>query len=124
MSRVGVRYIVHDTEAAIAFYTKHFGFAVELHPMPGFAGLVRGDLFLMLNQPGAGGAGKSMPDGTAPEPGGWNRIQIEVDDLDATIERLRAEGCPFRNEVVRGGGGKQILAVDPSGNLVELYQGS
>jgi predicted enzyme related to lactoylglutathione lyase len=123
MGRVGVRYIVHDTEAAIEFYTKMFGFEVELHPMPGFAGLARGDLFLMLNQPGAGGAGKSMPDGAAPEPGGWNRIQIEVDDLETEVARLTELGCPFRNEIVQGGGGKQILAVDPSGNLIELFQG-
>lgn len=123
MARVGVRYIVHDTEAAIAFYTKHFGFEVELHPMPGFAALVRGDLFLMLNQPGAGGAGKTMADGTSPEPGGWNRFQLEVDDLDATIDALRSEGCTFRSEVIHGGGGKQILALDPSGNLIEIYQG-
>jgi catechol 2,3-dioxygenase-like lactoylglutathione lyase family enzyme len=123
MGRVGVRYIVHDTEAAIEFYTKMFGFEVEIHPMPGFAGLARGDLFLMLNQPGAGGAGRAMPDGTLPEPGGWNRIQIEVDDLEAEVARLTELGCPFRNTIVQGGGGKQILAVDPSGNLIELFQG-
>lgn len=119
---VCVRYIVHDVEAAIAFYTKHLGFAIDLHPAPGFAQLSRGSLRLLLNKPGAGGAGQAMPDGRKPEPGGWNRIQLVVPDLAKEVETLRKTGGVFRNEIVAGNGGKQILLEDPSGNPIELFE--
>jgi catechol 2,3-dioxygenase-like lactoylglutathione lyase family enzyme len=123
MSPAGVRYIVDDVDAAIAFYTGHLGFAVQANPAPGFAILTRGELRLMLNAPGGpGGAAQAMPDGRVPEPGGWNRIQIEVDDLDAQVETLREAGARFRNEIVEGRGGRQILLEDPAGNPVELFQ--
>jgi catechol 2,3-dioxygenase-like lactoylglutathione lyase family enzyme len=119
---VSVRYIVDDVDAAIAFYGEHFGFEVVMHPAPPFAMLARGELRLLLSAPsGQGGGGQAMPDGMRPEPGGWNRFQIEVDDLPAEVERLRAGGVRFRNEIVHGVGGDQILAEDPSGNLVELF---
>jgi catechol 2,3-dioxygenase-like lactoylglutathione lyase family enzyme len=120
--RVTVRYIVNDVEKAIQFYTTSLDFHVEMHPAPGFASLTRGNLQLMLNQPGAGGAGQSMADGTAPEPGGWNRIQITVDDLQTTYDTLSAHGAEFRNAIVEGRGGKQVLLQDPSGNLIELFE--
>jgi len=119
---VGVRYIVDDVDAALPFYTELLGFEIEMHPAPGFAALARGELRLYLNRPGAGGAGQSMPDGQVPAPGGWNRIQIEVEDIDAVYARLQAAGARFRNEVVTGQGGKQALVEDPSGNAVELFQ--
>ena len=120
---VRVRYIVDDVDAAAAFYGDQLGFTVEFQPGPGFAMLARGDLRLLLNTPGGGGgAGESMPDGQVPQPGGWNRIQLEVDDLEAEVERLTAAGAAFRNEIVVGRGGKQILLEDPSGNLVELFE--
>jgi catechol 2,3-dioxygenase-like lactoylglutathione lyase family enzyme len=122
MSKVNVRYIVNDVDAAIPFYTDMLGFKLEMHPAPGFASLSRGDLQLLLNRPGAGGAGQAMPDSQRPAPGGWNRIQIEVDDLEATVEKLKSSGVRFRNEIVTGNGGKQILVEDPSGNAVELFQ--
>ena len=122
MTTVSVRYIVDDVDAAIAFYTRHLGFAVELHPAPGFAALTRGDLRLLLNAPGSGGAGEAMPDGRMPEAGGWNRIQLEVEDLAGEVEALRRTGARFRNEIVTGRGGKQILLEDPSGNPIELFQ--
>jgi catechol 2,3-dioxygenase-like lactoylglutathione lyase family enzyme len=122
MSKVGVRYIVNDVEIAIPFYTGMLGFKLDMHPAPGFASLSRGDLQLLLNRPGAGGAGQAMPAGQHPIPGGWNRIQIEVEDLEATIEKLKGEGARFRNDIVTGNGGKQILVEDPSGNAVELFQ--
>jgi catechol 2,3-dioxygenase-like lactoylglutathione lyase family enzyme len=122
MSKVNVRYIVNDVDAAIPFYTDRLGFKLEMHPAPGFASLSRGDLQLLLNRPGAGGAGQAMPDSQRPAPGGWNRIQIEVDDLEATVEKLKSSGVRFRNEIVTGNGGKQILVEDPSGNAVELFQ--
>lgn len=121
-STVTVRYIVRDVDAAIAFYTKHLSFEVVQHPAPGFASLSRGNLRLLLNQPGAGGAGQAMPDGRTPEPGGWNRIQIEVADLAATVASLRRDGAKFRNDIVIGNGGKQILLDDPSGNPIELFE--
>ena len=122
MSKVSVRYIVSDVDAAIAFYRDQLGFELDMHPAPGFARVSKGDLRLLLNRPGAGGAGQAMPDGQAPTPGGWNRIQLEVIDLAADVARLKASGCRFRNEIVQGNGGKQVLAEDPSGNLVELFE--
>jgi catechol 2,3-dioxygenase-like lactoylglutathione lyase family enzyme len=122
MGQVSVRYIVDDVDEAIAFYTKMLGFQVDLHPAPGFASLSKDDLRLLLNRPGAGGAGQAMPDGRSPAPGGWNRIQIEVEDLAATVEKLRGEGCSFRNQIVVGNGGKQVLVNDPSGNPIELFE--
>ena len=122
MSKVAVRYIVNDVAAAIPFYTGMLGFKLDMHPAPGFAQLSRGDLQLLLNRPGAGGAGQAMPAGQHPVPGGWNRIQIEVENLEATVEKLKGEGARFRNEIVTGNGGKQILVEDPSGNAIELFQ--
>jgi catechol 2,3-dioxygenase-like lactoylglutathione lyase family enzyme len=123
MSTVQVRYIVHDVDAAIAFYTSQLGFKVEMHPAPAFAMLSRGDLRLVLSAPNPrGGGGQSMPDGTKPEPGGWNRFAIEVDDLAATVETLRKAGGHFRNQIVTGVGGKQIIVDDPSGNPIELFE--
>jgi catechol 2,3-dioxygenase-like lactoylglutathione lyase family enzyme len=122
MSTVRVRYIVADVGAAIAFYTELLGFRLDMHPAPSFAVVSRGDLQLFLNQPGAGGAGQAMPDGKLPTPGGWNRFQIEVENLDATVQTLREAGARFRNEIVAGNGGKQILIDDPSGNPIELFQ--
>ncbi len=122
MATISVRYIVEDVEEAIAFYTRHLGFGVELNPAPGFAVLSRGDLRLLLNALGAGGAGQAMPDGRRPEPGGWNRIQLEVRDLAGEVERMRDAGARFRNEIVSGRGGKQILLEDPSGNPIELFE--
>jgi predicted enzyme related to lactoylglutathione lyase len=122
MSKVSVRYIVSDVDQAIAFYTQLLGFKVEMHPAPGFASLSRGDLQLLLNRPGAGGAGQAMPDSQQPAPGGWNRFQMEVDDLETMVEKLKASGAKFRNAIVTGNGGKQILIDDPSGNAIELFQ--
>jgi catechol 2,3-dioxygenase-like lactoylglutathione lyase family enzyme len=119
---VSVRYIVTDVDEAIAFYTSMLGFSVDLHPAPGFAQISRGDLRLLLNRPGAGGAGQKMPDGREPAPGGWNRIQIQVEDLEAEVARLKRDGARFRNEIVAGQGGKQILLEDPSGNPIELSE--
>ncbi len=123
MATVGMRYIVDDVDAAIEFYCQHLGFQEVMHPAPTFAMLERGDLRLALSAPGGpGGGGQAMPDGTKPEPGGWNRIQLEVDDLAATVESLRVAGAHFRNDIVTGMGGKQILLDDPSGNPIELFQ--
>src|SRR5947208_9332957 len=123
MATVSVRYIVNDVDAAIAFYTKHLGFAEVMHPAPAFAMLSHGDLRLVLSARGGGpGGGQAMPDGTAPRPGGWNRFQLEVADIEATVARLRDHGARFRNEIVTGVGGKQILGEDPAGNPVELFQ--
>ncbi|HKA32891.1 MAG TPA: VOC family protein [Candidatus Binatia bacterium] len=122
MAKVSVRYIVNDVDAAIPFYRDLLGFKVDMHPAPGFAALSRGDLTLLLNRPGAGGAGQSMPAGQAPVPGGWNRIQLNVDDLEATVKKLKQQGAKFRNEIVTGNGGKQTLVEDPSGNPIELFQ--
>ncbi|MDQ3896772.1 MAG: VOC family protein [Actinomycetota bacterium] len=122
MAEISVRYIVHDVDEAIGFYER-LGFEVVMHPAPAFAMLRRGDLRLLLNVPGGGGGGgQPLPDGSRPEPGGWNRFQIEVDDLDATVERLRGEGVRFRSGILTGTGGRQVLAEDPSGNPVELFQ--
>ena len=123
MATVQVRYIVRDVDAAIAFYCTHLGFREIMHPAPAFAMLSRGDLRLVLSAPNpAGGGGQPMPDGRAQEPGGWNRFAVEVDDLAVTVEGLRKAGVRFRNDIVTGVGGKQILAEDPSGNAVELFQ--
>jgi catechol 2,3-dioxygenase-like lactoylglutathione lyase family enzyme len=123
MSMASVRYIVEDVDAAIAFYTEQLGFAVVMRPAPPFAMLARGDLRLLLSAPsGQGGGGQVLADGRRPEPGGWNRFQLEVEDLNATIERLRAAGVAFRSELIEGVGGDQVLIEDPSGNPVELFR--
>ncbi len=114
-----VRYIVDDVERAIQFYRDLLGFEVEMHPAPGFAALVRGDLRLLLNAPGAGGAGRA---GGSPAPGGWSRFQIEVDDLDSFVSVLRQRKASFRGDLVEGQGGRQILLEDPAGNVVELCE--
>jgi catechol 2,3-dioxygenase-like lactoylglutathione lyase family enzyme len=118
-----IRYIVRDVDESIAFYRQHLEFEEVMHPAPTFAILKHGDLRLLLSAPGGpGGGGSAMPDGTQPEPGGWNRISLEVSDLDARVEALRKDGVQFRNEIVVGVGGRQILVQDPSGNLVELFE--
>ncbi len=123
MARVSVRYIVDDVDAAIGFYCGQLGFNEDMHPAPTFAMLSRGDLRLVLSAPGGGpGGGQEMPDGTMPEPGGWNRFQLEVQDIDATVARLREGGARFRNEIIIGVGGKQVLVEDPAGNPVELFE--
>jgi catechol 2,3-dioxygenase-like lactoylglutathione lyase family enzyme len=120
---VSVRYIVDDVDEAIAFYCRHLGFHEDMHPAPAFAMLSRGDLRLVLSAPGGGpGGGQAMPDGTLPRPGGWNRFAIEVSDLAGLVETLRERGARFRNDIVAGVGGKQILLEDPSGNPVELFE--
>ena len=123
MATVSVRYIVHDVDEAIGFYCGELGFQEVMHPAPTFAMLSHGDLRLVLSAPGGGpGGGQAMPDGTVPQPGGWNRFSLEVSDIEATVDRLRAAGARFRNEIVSGVGGKQILVEDPSGNPVELFE--
>lgn len=118
---VNVRYMVDDVDAAIDFYTKHLGFTLRMSAAPAFADVVRGKLRLLLSGP-ASSAGKPMPDGTEPAPGGWNRIHFIVDDIVAEVDRMRAAGLTFRNDIVAGPGGQQILLEDPSGNVVELFQ--
>jgi catechol 2,3-dioxygenase-like lactoylglutathione lyase family enzyme len=122
MTTVSVRYITDDVDAAVDFYAERLGFNVDLRPRAGFATLSRGDLRLLLNRPGAGGAGQPMPDGRLPQPGGWNRIQIEVSNLERAVEALREAGASFRSDIVTGRGGSQILLEDPSGNPIELFQ--
>ena len=123
MPTVSVRYIVSDVDAAIAFYRDNLGFTEVMHPAPAFAMMSQGDLRLLLTAPGGGpGGGQAMPDGSVPAPGGWNRFAIEVADLAATVDGLRGNGVRFRNEIVTGVGGKQILLEDPSGNPVELFE--
>jgi catechol 2,3-dioxygenase-like lactoylglutathione lyase family enzyme len=123
MASVQVRYIVHDVDAAIEFYTRRLGFTLVMHPAKPFAMLSRGELRLVLSAPNPmGGGGQSLPDGTMPQPGGWNRFAIEVDDLVATVDTLRGAGAHFRNEIVTGVGGKQIILEDPSGNPIELFE--
>jgi catechol 2,3-dioxygenase-like lactoylglutathione lyase family enzyme len=123
MATVSVRYIVDDVDAAIAFYRDRLGFTELMHPAPTFAMLLRGDLRLALSAPsGAGGGGQAMPDGTIPSPGGWNRFMLEVEDLEAIVAGLREAGTRFRNEIVTGVGGRQILVEDPAGNPVELFE--
>ena len=118
---VNVRYMVDDVDEAIAFYTKQLGFEPLTNASPAFADVKRGNLRLLLAGPKSS-AGRPMPDGRQPEPGGWNRIHFVVDDIDAEVERLRAAGATFRNDIVSGPGGQQILLEDPSGNVVELFQ--
>lgn len=123
MTTVSVRYIVHDVDEAIAFYTQHLGFQVEFHPGPGVASLSQESLRLLLSGlGGSGGATQIMLDGRRPESGGWNRIQIEVEHLVDLVETLHKDGVHFRNEIVSGNGGKQILLDDPSGNPIELFE--
>ena len=119
---VNVRYIVNEIDPAVAFYTEHLGFSLETAAGRGFAMLSRGDLRLFLNTPGAGGAGHAADDGTLPAPGGWNRFQITVDDLDETAHRLAAAGAGLRSSIVDGRGGRQLVAEDPSGNAIELFE--
>jgi catechol 2,3-dioxygenase-like lactoylglutathione lyase family enzyme len=125
MATVSVRYIVDDVDSALTFYAEQLGFEEVMHPAPTFAMLTRGDLRLVLSAPsGKGGGGQAMPDGTLPEPGGWNRLMLEVQDLDAQVERLRGAGASFRNDVVTGFGGRQVLVEDPAGNPIELFEPS
>ncbi len=120
---IQIRYIVTDVEVAIAFYCKLLGFHLDMHPAPAFAMLSRGELRLVLSAPNpAGGGGQPMPDGTNQEPGGWNRFSIEVTDLAELVESLRKAGAHFRNQIVTGVGGKQIILDDPSGNPIELFE--
>lgn len=119
---MAVRYIVNDVDAAISFYRDFLGFKTDMHPAPSFAIISRGSLRLLLTKPGPGGGGQAMPDGAVQAPGGWNRIHIAVDDLEETIKKLKAKNGKFRNELVVGVGGNQILLEDPSGNLIELFQ--
>lgn len=118
---VNVRYMVNDVEAAIAWYTTHLGFSLLSSYAPAFADVQRGALRLLLSGP-TSSAGRPMPDGEKPGPGGWNRIHLLVDNLDGEVERLRRAGVMFRNDIVTGPGGAQILLIDPSGNVVELFQ--
>jgi len=118
---VNVRYMVDDVEMAVDFYSSHFGFALRSNAAPAFADVVRGNLRLLLSGP-ASSAGRPMPDGRTPEPGGWNRIHLIVDDIVSEVDRLRAAGLSFRNDIVTGPGGQQILLEDPSGNPIELFQ--
>jgi len=123
MATVQVRYIVHDVEAAIPFYTQRLGFTLEMHPAPAFAMLSRGDLRLVLSAPNPNaGGGQSMPDGTRPEPGGLNRFAVAVDDIAAAVEALREAGARFRSDIITGVGGRQVIVEDPSGNPVELFE--
>jgi catechol 2,3-dioxygenase-like lactoylglutathione lyase family enzyme len=118
---VNVRYMVDDVEAALEFYTKHLGFEPGMSAAPAFADATRGNLRLLISGP-ASSAGRPMPDGAKPGPGGWNRIHLIVEDIAAEVDRLRAAGVRFRNDIVTGPGGSQILLEDPSGNYVELFQ--
>lgn len=123
MTHVTVRYIVNDVDAAIAFYCKHLGFQERMHPAPNFAMLVRGDLRLLLSAPGGpGGGSQAVPDGRMPEPGGWNRFELEVSDLATMVEALRKEGLRFRSGIITGVGSRQVIIDDPSGNPVELFE--
>jgi catechol 2,3-dioxygenase-like lactoylglutathione lyase family enzyme len=118
---VSVRYMVSDVAKAVAFYTTHLGFSVESDYAPAFGSVQRGNLRLLLAGPQSS-AGRPMPDGAVPGPGGWNRIHLIVPDLAKEVARLKSEGCSFRNEMITGPGGAQILLLDPSGNVIELFQ--
>jgi catechol 2,3-dioxygenase-like lactoylglutathione lyase family enzyme len=118
---VNVRYMVDDVQTAVDFYTTHFGFTVRSNPGPAFADVVRGHLRVLLSGPQSS-AGRPMPDGRVPEPGGWNRLHFVVPDIEAEVDRLRAAGITFRNDIIRGPGGRQILLEDPAGNPIELFQ--
>ena len=124
MSTVQVRYIVDDVASAIAFYTEHLGFNEEMHPAPSFAMLSRGDLRLVLSAPGGPntGGGSALADGRMPEPGGWNRFAVQIDDITAVTERLRQDGVHFRSDIIEGFGGRQAIIEDPSGNPIELFE--
>lgn len=123
MATVSVRYIVHDVDEAISFYTGALGFTEVMHPAPSFAMLARGDLRLVLSAPGGGpGGGQALPDGTVPAPGGWNRFALEVEDIEQLVAGLRRDGVRFRSDIVTGVGGKQVIAEDPSGNPIELFE--
>ena len=119
---VSVRYIVDDVDSCVRFYIDLLGFEVVMHTPNAFAMLSKGNLHLLLNKPGAGGAGQAMPDGARPSPGGWNRFHLEVQNLELVIEELKSKNGKFRNEIVTGPAGKQILLTDPSGNLIELFE--
>ena len=119
---VSVRYFADDVDACVKFYTRLLGFEVVMHTPEAFAMLSKGNLHLLLNKPGAGGAGQSMPDGATPSPGGWNRFHLEVQDLESVINDLKNKNAKFRNEIVTAPAGKQILLIDPSGNLIELFE--
>ena len=119
---INVRYIVNDADEAIKFYTEMLGFKLDFHPAPGFAALSKENMKLYLNQPGAGGAGQTMKDGAVPSPGGWNRFQVESDNLDQLVSDLKKKGATFRSDIIVGQGGKQALLQDPSGNLIELFE--
>jgi catechol 2,3-dioxygenase-like lactoylglutathione lyase family enzyme len=119
---IAVRYIVDNVDKAIDFYTQELGFKVDFRPAPGFAALSKDDLKLFINQPGAGGAGQAMADGSVPTPGGWNRFQLETDNLEKLVSDLKNRGARFRHELIIGQGGNQALLEDPSGNLIELFQ--
>ena len=120
-STVGVRYMIDDVAEAVAFYTTHLGFTVEQDATPAFAAVARSGVRLLLSGPTSSGR-RPMPDGTLPVPGGWNRLHLQVDDLAGEVQRLRAAGLRFRNDIISGPGGSQILLEDPSGNVVELFQ--
>ncbi|MBY0288887.1 MAG: VOC family protein [Mycobacteriaceae bacterium] len=122
MNKISVRYIVDDVDAAVDFYTSVFQFEVTMRPAPGFAMLNRGELRLLLNSPGAGGAGQTLADGSRPESGGWNRFQLQVDDLDEAVADMRKVGADLKIDVIDGRGGRQALVADPAGNLVEVFQ--
>ena len=124
MSTVQIRYIVNDVDAAINFYTQHLGFNEEMHPAPTFAMLTRGDLRLVLSAPGGpnAGGGSALPDGRTPEPGGWNRFAVQVDDITATSSQLRQAGVHFRSDIIEGVGVRQAIIDDPSGNPIELFE--
>lgn len=122
MPKTHVRYIVEDVQTAIQFYTGFLDFEVEMHPAPGFASLRKDHLLLFLNQPGAGGAGQQMSDGRQPEPGGWNRIQLQVDDLESLYNNLKTKEAIFRSNIIKGKGGNQVILEDPSGNPIELFE--
>ena len=122
IQQTAIRYIVNDVDSSVGFYTKLLGFQIKQHVKSAFASLTLGSLQLFINQPGAGGAGHAMPDGTMPTPGGWNRFQLQVKNIESVVEELKKNGAKFRNEIVTGVGGKQILLEDPSGNLIEIFE--